>query len=195
MRFIIRFMDRLLRWVIGAFEFSDDPDCILRINVARALRTIRLSSGAEIQRGDRVVMIHLWNEHVPPIGPDGPDVVWAMSYGRRWFSSMRLLGAWLAANRPDVRAIGGVTSLIRLEGERGNLRLMQRTGFEVIPGRNLFGRFGEFWQTLYAWGLVWAFNAGSMRNKQSPRLQQIEMWVMADEFLRRHGPANPQSGG
>jgi len=64
---------------------------------------------------------------------------------------------------------------------------MQRLGFTVTPYRSPLGRFGEFWENLYAYGLIWAYNPASVHQRQLLGLHRTEMWMPADEFLRRYG--------
>ena len=81
-----------------------------------------------MRAGDPVLKLHLWNEHVPPIGPAGSDLAWAVSVRRMLIRSLRAAARWLASELglANVRAIGGVTVLISAGGEGGDLRLMRR---------------------------------------------------------------------
>jgi hypothetical protein len=103
--------------------------------------------------------------------------------------SYRAAARWLAdqPRMADVRAVGGVTALIAPDGGGGSVRLMQRLGFEVLPYRNPLGRFGEFWENLYTWWLMWAYNAASLRHRRLLRLRRTEFWMSARAFLERYG--------
>ena len=137
-----------------------------------------------MRAGDPVLKLHLWNEHVPPIGPAGSDLAWAVSVRRMLIRSLRAAARWLASELglANVRAIGGVTVLISAGGEGGSLRLMRRLGFDVFPYRGPWGRFGEFWENLYTWGLMWAFNTASLRHKSL--LRRTEVWMSLHTFLK-----------
>lgn len=189
MRALVRGFDRLLRRAGGVFEFCAHEDCVLRLQWRGAPHHLHLSDGVEVRAGDPVVMIHLWNERVPPMGPDGPDLAWAARMGRMLLGSYRAAAGWLAdqPRMADVRAVGGVTVLIAPGGSGGSVRLMQRLGFEVLPYHNPLGRFGEFWENLHAWWLMWAYNEASLRYRQLFRLRRTEIWMSARAFLQRYG--------
>ena len=189
MRRIIRGFDKLLRRATGIFEFSDEAECLLRLQLTRMPRALRLADGVELSAGDPVLMLHLWNEHVPPLESSVADLAWASRARRLLIDSLRAVAQWLASDTGlgDVRAIGGVTALISPEGEGVGLRLMRRLGFDAIPYRGSFGRFGEFWENLWAWGLMWAFNRASLRHRSLLRLRRTEFWMSADEFVERYG--------
>jgi len=155
MRGLVRLLDGLLRRACGIVEFCDDLQCLLRVQLARCPRPLRLSDGTEVQRGESVLMLHLWNEHVPPIGPAGPDLLWAAGVHWRLIRSLRHVAGLVA---------------------------------DVVPrplGR--LGRFGQFWENLYAWALMWAFNAPSLHRKQLLRLQRTEVWMSRQRLLERYG--------
>ena len=58
LRCLITRLDRLLRQWRGVFEFSDAPDCLFRLRVARAGHALRLPEG-EIPAGAKVLELHL----------------------------------------------------------------------------------------------------------------------------------------
>jgi hypothetical protein len=189
MRVLIRTLDRLIRWANGVFEFCDEEECLLRLQWARAPHDLHLSDGTQVRAGDPVLKLHLWNERVPPLGPVGSDLAWAANVRRRLIHSLRAAAQWLAdqPGRADVRAIGGATVLVSPGGAAGGLRLMERLGFDVFPYRGPLARFGEFWENLYTWGLMWTFNAASLRHRSLLRLRRTEVWMAIDEFLARYG--------
>jgi hypothetical protein len=189
MRVLIRGFDGLVRWANGVFEFCDEEECLLRLQWGRAPRDLHLSDGSKVWTGDLVLKLHLWNERVPPLEMAGPDLAWATHVHRRLIHSLRAAAQWLAGQPglPEVRAIGGATVLISPGGESGGSRLMWRLGFDVFPYVGPLGRFGEFWENFYAWGLMWAFNAASLRRKSLLRLRRAEVWMSAHQLLARYG--------
>jgi len=186
MRIIIRQFDALVRWANGVFEFCDDPECLLRLQVAHARHALDLSDGTQVRTGDPVLMLHLWNEHVSSLQPDEPDLVWAAHLRRLLVQSLHAGACWLASqpHRAGVRAVGGVTVLIALGDERGSRRLMRRLGFDVFPYEGPLGRFGEFWENLYTWGLMWTFNGASLRQRSLVGLRRAEFWMPVGRFVR-----------
>ena len=193
MRTIIRGIDRLARRANGVFEFCAEEECLLRLQVARAPHDLHLSDGTQVRAGDPVLKLHVWNEHVPPLGPDGADLAWATRVRRGLIRSLQALARWLAAQPglADVRAIGGATVLIPAGGESGSLRLIQRLGFDVFPYQGRLGRLGEFWENLYSWALMWAFNAASLRHRPLLRLRRTEVWM---PIRRLRTSDSPRSG-
>lgn len=188
MRAVVRRFDRLLRWALGVFEFSDQDHCLLRLQWAQAAHRLQFSDGTVVQPGEPMLFLHLWNEHLPPTGPAWPDLTWAVKVQRMLMRSMQWAARWLA-DRGDlerVRAVGSVTVLILLDDGPGQ-RLAERLGFEVFPYRNPLGRFGEFWENLYTWALMWAYNPASLRGRSLFRLRRAEMWMPVEAFTRRYG--------
>ncbi|MFB0535990.1 MAG: hypothetical protein ACETWR_13530 [Anaerolineae bacterium] len=198
LRGLVRLFDGLLRRACGVVEFCDDRQCLLRVQLACCPRPLRLSDGTEVRRGESALMLHLWNEHIPPMGPAGPDLLWAAGVRWRLIRSLRHVAA-LVATDPQlakVQAVGGVTVLFPPDDEGSPARLMRRLGFDVMPrplGR--LGRFGEFWENLYAWALMWAFNAPSLRRKQLLRLQRTEVWMSRRRLLERYGHCQDHRDG
>ncbi len=188
MRAVIRGFDRFLRWARGVFEFCDDPECILRLRLTRTPHELHLPGGI-VGKGEPMLELHLWNEHLPLPPAGAPDLAWAVRIGRMWVQSLHRVGRYMRDDPrvSGVRVIGGVTVLLFFGGHSGGVRLMERSGFTVVPHRNPLGRFGEFWQNVYAWGLMWAFNPASVRGRRLVHLRQAEIWMPADEFLQRYG--------
>lgn len=188
MRAVIRGFDRFLRWACGVFEFCDEPECILRLRLTQTPHELHLPDQV-VGKGKPMLELHLWNEHLPLPPAEGPDLAWAARIGRMWMYSLYRVADTLRDDPrlSGARAIGGVTVLLLLGDHAGGVRLMERSGFTVMPHRNPLGRFGEFWQNLYAWGLMWAFNPASVQGRPLIRLRQAEIWMAADEFLQRYG--------
>jgi hypothetical protein len=65
------------------------------------------------------------------------------------------------------------------------MQMMQRLGFIMLPYHRPLGRFGEFWENLFSWWLMWAYNDSSLLRRSFWRLQRTEMWMTREEFLRR----------
>lgn len=188
MRALVRRFDRFLRAAYGIFEFTADGEGLLRLRVRGAPHTLFLPDGI-IAKGEPVLELHLWNEHVPPLPPTGPDLAWAARVRRMLDFSFGAVARQMTwdPRLGEVRAVGGVTVLLSPGDPRGGTRLMERLGFMVLPYRNVLGRFGEFWENLYSWGLMWTFNAASLRRRSLFRLRRGEVWMSRGEFLRRYG--------
>ena len=61
---LIRKLDTAFRRLYGVREFSDRPHCLLRVAHRRADMDLRLADGTEAHRGDQILELHLWNEHL-----------------------------------------------------------------------------------------------------------------------------------
>ena len=188
MKVIIRGFDRYLRRRLGVFEFCERPDCVLRVRKTLAARAVPLPGG-EIPAGAPVVELHLWNEHVPPIPSEGPDLAWAVQFHRRLIASYRELAVRIRdePRYSDVQAVGGVTVLPMISTGGRESGLFERLGFVVRPYRGPLARFGEFWETLYTWAIMWTYNQATLRGRGLLRLRRSEIWMRVDEFLRRYG--------
>ncbi|HMK07938.1 MAG TPA: hypothetical protein VK449_02805, partial [Anaerolineales bacterium] len=173
----------------GVFEFTDDPDCVLRLRWTRLAHPLLLSSGS-FPAGTDVLEIHLWNEHVPPLPPAGADVPWAAQATHRLRRSLAQAAAYVRAQgRGDPAAlVAGATILA--DGTTAGL-LLRRLGFELCPrppSRSMI----EHGQNRYALGLMASFNAPSVRNRTGAALRRTDLWMPMRVFLDRYAPA---SGG
>lgn len=196
-RLALRGLDAAVSWGYGIWRFSEDPDCILRVARARARIGVHLPDGTEVRPGDAVGELHLWNERLPKMPPEGPDLAWATHMWRLWRESLRKLAQRLEEEPRlgDVRAFRGETVFL----PRDNFpwaRLFQRAGFTVLRlprPRSPWGRFAAFWQNGYAWALIWAYNPGSLRRKDFFRLARLQIWISRSGLCRLYGPASQRA--
>jgi hypothetical protein len=139
-------LDRRLRRRHGVYEYSSDPDCIFRIQHMRSQHDIVLRDGTRIARGAPLIGLHLWNEQVPAIGPQGPTVAWARQFGRAVDNSLRTLAHYLA-DHPEYNDVAAIVADVRLGTAAQNLQLSRRFGFEqvdcVAADTRVLHRFGE----------------------------------------------------
>ncbi len=189
MRALVRAFDRFLCRATGVFEFCDDPECLVRLQWARAPRPLSLSDGTTVRAGAPVLMLHLWNEHLPRPDPDGPDLKWAAGVHRMLVRSFREVARWLAEHPRggQTEAVGGIT-VLALSADGRSTPLIRHLGFDVFPYRRALGRFGEFWENFYTWAIMWTFNPVSLRGRSLLRLRRAEIWMSRETFLRRYGP-------
>jgi hypothetical protein len=208
----IRRLDDLIREKSGVFEFSYDPDCLLRLQVARLPRDLQLPD-LSAQAGEPVLLLHVWNERLPTFSPGGPDLAWARRFLRLVRHSFGLVAAYmqdetagrtspeLSQVRRSVRLVGGVTILLTSGLHEAGSRFVQDMGFTVIPYASPLGRFGEFWENFYSWMIIWTFypsNSSSPPLNDRPshlgeagrglplfRLHRSEMWMSRQAFVQR----------
>src|SRR5438105_4088405 len=79
-------IDTIQRRRHHVFEYDTDPRCILRISRCRSLEDRILSDGTLVRRGAPLLEIHYWNEHVPLMKSDGPDLGW----GQRFYEAAQV---------------------------------------------------------------------------------------------------------
>lgn len=189
-RRLIRVIDRILRRLSGVFEFCDRPDCIFRVSIGRARYPLSVPGG-RIPSGAKILELHFWNEHMPPM-PGGRAALGPAVRLRRMVASSTHLLAEAMRTDPrmaGVEAVGGVTPLFS-PGDRSPAEgIFLRLGFCVTPHKNPLGRCMEFWEELYAWLLMRAFTPWDQARRSLRGLRRSDFWMSADQFLRLYGGA------
>jgi hypothetical protein len=191
MRAAVRLIDSLLRTSGGIYEFTDDPECILRIQLKRASHAVNIGNG-RVLKGDPVVALHVWNERMPKLPAAGADLEWALGLRRQVIHSFRGLAKVLKSESrySQVKAVCGMSALFSFTDHTGGRRMMQHLGFIIRPYQRPLGRFGEFWENLFSWWLMWTYNDVSMKSREFLHLERTEIWMIADEFIRRYGDSD-----
>src|SRR5690242_5567211 len=102
-------LDGWLRRRQGIYEFTTDRRCLFRAEIGHSDRALTLGDGTRLAAGDPILILHLWNEHIPPLGPRGPTVAWARRVSRAAHLSLRELARHLQqhAELDEVVAIRG----------------------------------------------------------------------------------------
>lgn len=179
-RALLRRFDELVRRILGVVEFTSDPDCLLRIRLARLSHPVEIGR-ARLPAGAPYVEIHLWNEHLPAMPQTGPDLSWAARSARLFVHSMRLLATYLASEPAlaDCRAVGGTAVLA---DDPSSIALLRRLGFAVADAPTALG---AFWKDAYSRALIWTFNPPSSAGGR--RLRRSEIWMSTESFLTRYG--------
>lgn len=113
-----------------------------------------------------------------------PGLVYAAGASRRLPVESRFAG---------VRSVGVLTVLVVVGGTSGAERLFERLGFRLTSHRSPLGRFGEFWENLYTWALMWGYHQVSLDGWHLLHLERTEVWVTVEDFLYRYG-AEPPGG-
>lgn len=127
-------LDSWLRRRQGIYEFSTDTRCLFRAEIGRVDRPLALADGTALAAGDPILVLHLWNEHIPPMGPGGPTVAWARQLSRAAHISLRELTRYLLQNAEldDIAAVCGDMHLSSARQTHQFARLVARYGFEAV---------------------------------------------------------------
>jgi hypothetical protein len=184
----VRLIEYLVRKSLHVYELTNDPDCILRIQLTRAPRQVD-EAGVKVAKGDFVLAIHAWNERMPKLPIAGPTLEWGIQLKRLTIHSFEAVARELQKGGiySQVRAIYGESTIFSFSDHKGGLRMIQRLGFTILPYHGSTGKFGEFWANLFSWWLMWAFNDVSLRSRDFWSLERTEAWFMAEEFIERYG--------
>ncbi len=197
MRGLIRRLDAFLRSRNGIFPCVEREDCLLQLQISRAPRLL-VFPDEEIGAGEPVLLLHLWNDHLPLLPPGGPDLTWASRARHLFLKSLASVAERIRADASlaPIRAVGGRTALFTPDGRSGGARLLRRLGFTVIPcQRGLGGRPGEFLEDLYAALLIWTYNPNGPRARWPSSERRSEFWMPVGDFLRRFGGDGTPAGG
>jgi hypothetical protein len=190
-------LDRWLCRCQGIYEFSRRADCLFRIEDGTADRNIVLSDGARARAGDPVLKLHLWSEHMPPMGRRGPTVGWARHASRALDSSMRELANHLArrSDLANVRVLYGDMRLATYRQTEQFKRIIARYGFETAPpdpkAQGILHRVGD---TILVLLLVLATNPIALRRALLRRyhkrvyLSRVALEDWHDRRVRRARP-------
>lgn len=188
-----RGVDFLLRQRQGIQEFTDDEECLFRISLDTASRTVTLSDGTVVRDGDPILNLHFWNEHVPPMPSVGPSAAWATLMKRRLHRSLAMVAHHVERERQldSVQAIHGAPPFASRLGAVQMVRTGQRFGCDVIdPGEPLEWRerIHAVFDSMLLWGLAYTFNPAGLKTKSLLR-HRHQLWISRRTLLLRYGSA------
>ncbi len=188
LRTIIRRFDNWLSIQEGVEPFTDDPQCIMRIQTIQLDHDISLPDQT-IRAGSKALSIHFWNEHMPVIPDRGPDLAYGLKFQRLAIYSLKRIAKHIQSNPPldNVQVIGGITTFISREAADGGRKSFEHMGFMIFPHRGALGAFGEFWENFYGWWLMWTYNPVSARYRKMLEMQHTEFWMTRKNFIDRFG--------
>ncbi len=188
MRSLIRKFDGFLRRRLSVFEFCDPKDCFFRLQVAPAPHELKWPQFL-VPAGDPVLIIHLWNEHLPSFSAGGPDLAWGRAFLHGFIRSLQATAGQMKIDPrlAGVEAVGGETALLFSRNRSSGAKVLTQLGFTILPSSNRLGCFGEFWENFYSWLLIWVYNPGSLGFKHLLRMQRAEFWMPSGEFLDLYG--------
>jgi len=188
----VLWLDRVLRRHHGIYEYTAHPECILRIERAQADQTLTLSDGTHVRLGDPILKLHLWNEHMPPIGPRGPTVAWGRHTQSVAEHSLRLLASYLKQREAvaDVVAICADMRLTTARRRNQLARITTRLGFEAVhdPQVGRPGALRRVGENILMFLLVLATNPLALRGSVLLRDHQ-RVYLSRAALEQRYGSA------
>jgi hypothetical protein len=193
----VGWVDAMLRSHYGIYEFTDDPDCILRVGLSQARAPVRLSDGTQIQPGELVGTLHFWNEQLPRYPSNGPNFAWACTVRDRALYSLRVFSDHIESDPTwqDVRAIRTETALPTRLGAVQIERVFQRYGFEPVPtDTSLMARLHGLGECFVLWGLTRAYNPAALSRQPFLR-NRYELWISRATLLLRYARGNGRAVG
>ena len=195
-RAVLRF-EGFLQWWHGIFEYSTDPQCVWRIQVDRADQNVLLRDGTAVAVGDRILNLHLLNEHAPRMPSSGPTIAWGRAFVHRLDHSHRLLSEYLSRH-PEYSEVVAIRCNVMVASERNThqlLRIMSHCGFDFVPPDaplNWAGRFHRFIDNAVGLLLCIAVNPGSVRPEVMQRVQS-EVMISRRLLDQRYGASTQRS--
>lgn len=160
-------LDGWLRKRQGIYEYTTDRRCLFRAEIGHTDRAVTLADGTKLAAGDPVLVLHLWNEHIPPLGVHGPTVGWARHMSRAAHLSLRELARHMQqhAELDDIAAICGDMHLGSARQAVQFTRLVSRYGFETVDEAETDNALHRFGKTLLVLLLVAATNPAALRGQ------------------------------
>jgi hypothetical protein len=161
-------LDARLRQRQSVVEYSAHPSCIFRLQIGRSRRRLTLSDGTQVQPGQRIALLHFWNEHIPRVPPSGATIRWARQMQRAIAISLGELARYLSSRSDlsDVAVIcGDVPSATRAQWRQIE-HIMGYYGFETVmlPERlSLGGGIRRLGENILISLIVFAQNARALR--------------------------------
>ena len=188
----VAWADAILRSYYGIYEFTDDPNCVLRVGLGEARSPVSLSDGTNIEVGELVGTLHFWNEHLPRYSARGPDLGWACAVRDRVRYSLRALSEYVEGEPAwqNIRAIRTETALPARLGAPQIMRVFRRYGFEpVLTSSSLLTRLHGLGECFVLWGLTRAFNPAALPRQPFLR-DRHELWISRATLLLRYARRN-----
>lgn len=182
-------LDRWLRRRQGIFEYTTRTDCLFRIQLCHAEQHTSLSDGTRVRAGEPMLKLHLWNEHIRPMGPCGATFGWAHQVGRAIDQSLRELACYLSRH-PELAAVRVLRGDMCLGGIKQHgqfLRIAARLGFEPaglrVPWWDALHRTGNALLVLL---LVLATNPVALRRTPLRHIP-IRIFMSRAALMARYG--------
>lgn len=184
---VIRWADASISRADGIVDFTDDPDCILRIAVRRTDAPLRLSHDV-IPAGATFLDLHFHNDHL--LRDDAHGLKWGARFRNRLVVSLAELAEALEREPrlADVRAVRGrlASPLGRRHAELA--RFAARFGFEPVPDdhRHWTDTLHDLGENIWLVMLGLAFGARAHEHRALLRWRG-DMWLSRERLIGRFG--------
>ena len=144
-----------------------------------------------LQAGQKVGDLHLWNEHLPQMSPDGASLAWAHQVMQQARKSLAML-AQVVEQDPrfdGIEAFRARSNVTPRGGVRQLQRFADRMHFELRepPGNSsIVKRLHDLGENLLVWALIRTYNPGGLRGAKLVR-HRSEFWISRKMLLLRYG--------
>ena len=186
---IIR-LDKHISHRLEIQSFSADFRCLFRAALARAPRALHQPHGTPAAQESRIIELHLWNEHIPPLPASGPNLAWGRELCARLDLSMTLLADAVRSD-PHYRGVVACRARTNFAGPgcptESITRLIERCGFhDVEEGSPTVGmRIHDACENLLIAALVWAHNPHALCRRKFRRVRR-PVWISREDLLTRY---------
>jgi hypothetical protein len=196
---IIFALDVWLRRRQAVVSYSTHPSCVFRLGVAHAHRTLALRDGTRLRAGQRMIELHFWNAHIPPVPPNGATIRWARQMQKSISTSLRELARYLSS-RPDLRDISVICADVP-SATRAQCRqiehIMGYYGFETVMEAErleLHEHIHRLGENILISLTIFAQNAPALRLDTLTRVR-VPIYLSRQALERRFGDLNETAGG
>src|SRR5215469_15437505 len=141
---------------------------------------VGLADGTEVHRGDQILELHLWNEHLLSLPSHGAGLGRGNVLRRRMTASLYELARHMASD-PSLHAIEAVRARPACvpRNRAGKLVHIARAyGLNTAESPGAYPawrQWCDFWQNFWIWALAWTFNPAALRGNRLLRTR-CELW-------------------
>jgi hypothetical protein len=193
-------LDARLRRRLAVVEYSSHPACVFRIGIAHSRRALTLHDGTHLKVGQRFMELHFWNEHIPPVPPNGATIRWARLMQQSMATSLRELARFLSS-RPDLHDIAVIIGYVpsaATKSQSGQIaHIMAYYGFETrneSEGLRIGERIHRFGENVLISLVVFAQNAAALRPNTLNRVR-VPIYLSRRKLEQKFGRADKTAAG
>jgi hypothetical protein len=186
---MVRALDSWMRLRQGITEFTDDPNCILRVSLEAADRDLLLADGVVVKLGEPILEMHFWNERLP-LANGAIGLGWGGRFGRRLRRSFDNLAVALECDPrfSDVVALRGRLAFAGVRNSADCRRFGAWFGFEVAEETRpitLRRRVHDVAEDVWLLALTYTFNPAALHGRSLVR-RRDNMWISRARLVERY---------